>query len=909
MPDTIGAAAWLRQRFERVGDKVTPLLVTGVLAVVAALVGSLVTRSLTGCPPRTPSLLSVELSFSAQRLAQLKTLAGACDARLGGTFVHWDLLFPWCYAAALSAVVIWTERWLWAPVEGSGVRNPFAMEGTLRTAYDRFAGFLVVAPWLAAILDVFGENLPLYLAWGGLGPPPTFPARILVLIASVSAAAKWTLLGAVAIWIVVLLLSGPRGWVLWRTRFSALAVLLGSVPLLVNDQGQDVLASIAETRALGGLLPGVAALLLGAFAAWWCARVLLLLRLPDERRPADEWERYFEKEIPRILGVVVMVLGAAALARVAGEGLLQRFLFGGLGLLAVSGMLRLRFEAEFKRVGGVLLRAVRLGRLEQVPDLAADLGQGAAVLALFTLIVVRWHPAPTDDRAVLRAAYALRWALLATTWLAVLFYIYVYRRRRIWAVIHGQDLSAVERQLDGYLPRHTPRLTRRIAAAAGIASALLFVSFLYRDTVPVGQGLGPFVILCLAAANAVLIGSATVVVGRVLRLPLVTIGLAFAVLFSRWNDNHLVALGQPAPARPSLAAYYARWLEARAATAGQAPVPVVLVAASGGGLRAAYWTAHTLSVLSDSQPAFARSVFAISGVSGGSLGAAVYASLVKDRGHSPAGPCFATGGRAPLTNCSHAVLGGDFLSPVLARLVATDFTQNFLPWPWRQLDRSRALEASWAEAYRRATGDTTFRAERAGAAAQRDPRRDRPAGGRQPVPGRWCAPGQLRPLGHGRRRPPAGERGAQQRPLHLREPRGDAGGHLAQSHGPRRGWRLLRELRAGHGDRPLPDAHQPAVPRDGLAATRHHSTALRGPVPVQRPQRVRGRAVRAGGLPGQAGTGHRLGRAASGIARHSGGSGQPGSGGDRLGGAGGGRGVPAVRRARRLRGYRLRSEK
>jgi len=292
----------------------------------------------------------------------------------------------------------------------------------------------------------------------------------------------------------------------------------------------------------------------------------------------------------------------------------------------------------------------------------------------------------------------------------VLFYIYVYRRRRIWAVIHGQDLSAVERQLDGYLPRHTPRLTRRIAAAAGIASGLLFVSFLYRDTVPVGQGLGPFVILCLAAANAVLIGSATVVVGRVLRLPLVTIGLAFAVLFSRWNDNHLVALGEPAPARPSLAAYYARWLEARAATAGHAPVPVVLVAASGGGLRAAYWTAHTLSVLSDSEPSFARSVFAISGVSGGSLGAAVYASLVKDRGHSPAGPCFATGGRAPLTNCSHAVLGGDFLSPVLARLVATDFTQNFLPWPWRQLDRSRALEASWAEAYRRATGDTTFRA-------------------------------------------------------------------------------------------------------------------------------------------------------------------------------------------------------
>ena len=41
----------------------------------------------------------------------------------------------------------------------------------------------------------------------------------------------------------------------------------------------------------------------------------------------------------------------------------------------------------------------------------------------------------------------------------------------------------------------------------------------------------------------------------------------------------------------------------------------------------------------------------------------------------------------------------DYLSPVLAKMVAPDFVQFFLPFPWSQLDRSLALEESWEASY------------------------------------------------------------------------------------------------------------------------------------------------------------------------------------------------------------------
>jgi hypothetical protein len=115
-----------------------------------------------------------------------------------------------------------------------------------------------------------------------------------------------------------------------------------------------------------------------------------------------------------------------------------------------------------------------------------------------------------------------------------------------------------------------------------------------------------------------------------------------------------------------------------------------------------------LGTLADSRPAFARHVFAISGVSGGSLGGTLFASLVKDAASPRDSSCLSVGGDSSYTHCVHRILRDDFLSPVLAKMLAPDFLQLFIPAPIWIFDRSRALERGWAESYRKAVHDDAF---------------------------------------------------------------------------------------------------------------------------------------------------------------------------------------------------------
>ena len=52
------------------------------------------------------------------------------------------------------------------------------------------------------------------------------------------------------------------------------------------------------------------------------------------------------------------------------------------------------------------------------------------------------------------------------------------------------------------------------------------------------------------------------------------------------------------------------------------PIPLIIVATVGGASRAGYWTAKVLGEIQDARRDFHKFVFAISGVSGGSLRAA-----------------------------------------------------------------------------------------------------------------------------------------------------------------------------------------------------------------------------------------------------------------------------------------------
>lgn len=144
--------------------------------------------------------------------------------------------------------------------------------------------------------------------------------------------------------------------------------------------------------------------------------------------------------------------------------------------------------------------------------------------------------------------------------------------------------------------------------------------------------------------------------------------------------------------------------------------PVYIVSAQGGGLYAAYQTAMFLARMQDHCKTFRNHVFAISSVSGGSIGAAVFAAALRahDQGTleqadlakaSGSGPCpdldrFFRATQlptdlerpGPLETAVDNALKGDFLSPLIAAALFPDFTQRFLPFRVPFFDRARALE-------------------------------------------------------------------------------------------------------------------------------------------------------------------------------------------------------------------------
>jgi hypothetical protein len=146
-------------------------------------------------------------------------------------------------------------------------------------------------------------------------------------------------------------------------------------------------------------------------------------------------------------------------------------------------------------------------------------------------------------------------------------------------------------------------------------------------------------------------------------------------------------LAQAAKARPTLEDHFERWIKRQKPLA-DGTIPAYVVAAQGGGLRAAYWTATVLARLHDrTEGAFTRSVVAISGVSGGSLGATVYVSLLADEARRR------TASR--LEPRAREALDGDHLSPLVSYLLYPDLLQRIIPWRVESFDRARAIERTW----------------------------------------------------------------------------------------------------------------------------------------------------------------------------------------------------------------------
>jgi hypothetical protein len=450
----------------------------------------------------------------------------------------------------------------------------------------------------------------------------------------------------------------------WRVafviRFSIAMSLLAGLALFAQ-QSLEALRVLASTdsdsfQTWPRILFVVSSLFL-SLLSWYCARVLLYLidPLPNAKGCAASAKGFLIRQLPRIIGALPLVFVAVALLAAAKTTAVEKN----------AGLLRL--------------------------------------LAVLSLLMA--------------------------------FVLYVFFHFRHWLIdrFKGRKGGAVtdERSSRGGIISGVSKLARSgkivLLSTIFLWFGLLFIfSFEWgrHRAVEAAITIGPMAIVLLFTAIWIPVGSALAYAGKLTRLPLFLILLICAFIFSAadWNDNHRVRYKNiPGQTKPiDINEGFKQWLGGRCDKGnykdenGKPYYPVYMVSAEGGGLRAAYFASLVLSKLQDEDKAFAHHVFAISGVSGGSLGGAVFAALaaryIKQDGAQPCNfqmnlPDKAQGKMSVL---SDQILGHDVLSPILASLLYPDLLQRFLFFPIEKFDRSRAAEDALGYYWEQATGGKEF---------------------------------------------------------------------------------------------------------------------------------------------------------------------------------------------------------
>ena len=444
--------------------------------------------------------------------------------------------------------------------------------------------------------------------------------------------------------------------ILRPTRFQWLAVLMCAGALLFTDQGADVvLLMVEEGRYL--MAPIVAGLF--GIVAWYSARLASVVRMTGEDAILRDYRRRYGPDLPS----------------------------GKAEALADRRVTVIKFaRAAMPRIIGIApLAILYYAVLYQAYDhFRAPEGSGAAL--------------------PLRAEFQISIAAVAF----VLLSFFVFRRRIArwisqWLEARGRagladacDLPSAKADVKETVQQLLP-VTKWIVgivlvlfAAAAIAAAA--------DPVAFGAAAGVYVSFFLVLGVLSVFGAALAVLTRRRNEPVFTAVVLALALMTWWFDGGqyemrtLPDTAEAVAARPGVEQAARAWLDQNVDPESEEVVPVYVVATAGGGSRAAYWTAAVLDRLQQLDPEFDRRLFAISGVSGGSVGAVAH---------------LAAGARAPddATPPARAMLERDFLAAPVLGLFLRDLPARLIAFSGvHHEDRGVLLERAWEAADRAAGG-------------------------------------------------------------------------------------------------------------------------------------------------------------------------------------------------------------
>ncbi len=477
---------------------------------------------------------------------------------------------------------------------------------------------------------------------------------------------------------------------LYTTRVPVAALVVAATCLIVPPQTQDMLAAIDEGPAgilFAAIFHGTLAFL--SLSAWFWARALLAARFDVADTSAARHalpkrdprvNRHAFVLVPRLMILLSVLLGAGLLMR-SGQRLnvLCLAAWAGPVLLLLHSRLSVLERHHGARWARRAADGVNRGELSSCSDPRR---------------VMRQVPA-RFERLMRRAPFPGEWLAAGGIALGVGTFIDgAVESFCVWSPTH-QGLPALAAVI------FPGPCTALLAIALMIAplSALTFLLDGWRIRFDV--------------AGAMI---------RLRRPPVIAPLLGWIIVAPTLFSLHTVRLvpdtrpDWPVAQRRDLADFFRVWMRDCGPLTG--PARPVIVAISGGASRAAIWGARVLGAIEQAGGPGRPSVFAVSSVSGGSLGAAAYMALIAgleggERCHSGSTPARAR----RVASIGASQLAGDALGPLLAGALMVDAPRALLS-PFAALarlstgsqprggDRAEAIERAFEQLWRSASPRT-----------------------------------------------------------------------------------------------------------------------------------------------------------------------------------------------------------
>ena len=402
--------------------------------------------------------------------------------------------------------------------------------------------------------------------------------------------------------------------------------------------------------------------------------------------------------------------------------------------------------------GGITpARRLELQEIYECAAIAIPRLLGTAVFAFVALALVRTYMNLEPAREVPEAAsalYLLRWLFGITVILGVVFLVLTWQRTRIsnwlngrmqgrfqWPAADGPlltgheaiflDFRRLRAQFCAAHVQHMAWVDLLVAALAVVVTAAFVVSLFIPHWVGANLPRALFVPFVFGSSVLLLTEIGAYAMRR--RVPFLLLLVLAGAMVSLWNDRfHDVRWVDRAgaPNRIPMDEAIRQWRVANDCLDTKPCPSPIIIAASGGGSRAAFMTATVLGAILDLENAgdldakgVRRRIFGLSTVSGSSVAAAVIAAALHDaqeRKQPDQPPCkqgvedrawFAatrkTSENTSWRDCLQKIVAGDVLSPVLVGLIYRDTFPLLNPVTNEPLwgDRAALLEQAMERRY------------------------------------------------------------------------------------------------------------------------------------------------------------------------------------------------------------------